>query len=426
MTSTDSSAAVQPNWSYPLGLFQAHGIELEYMIVDRATLDVRPVADAMFKAAVGEEVSDVEPDGPDGVISWCNELVLHVAELKTMRPAPALDGLAEHFQDHVRRMNALLEPMNCRLLPTGMHPWMHPDRETRLWPHECNEIYATYDRIFGCRGHGWGNLQSTHINLPFANDDEFGRLHAAIRLVLPLLPALAASSPVVDGACSPLADHRLEVYRKNSQRVPLMTGLVIPEAVFTRAGYERDILGRLYAELAPLDPEGYLHYEFANARGCIARFDRGSIEIRLLDIQECPLADLAVVVLIVEVLKAVVQERWLSYAEQQRIAPEPLHGVLLDTIRDAEGASVRERSLLGSFGIGQATIRAGDIWSTLFEQVMPDHAVWSPLLRRMLRAGTLATRIRAAVGESPSRKELQAVYSELADCLQAGSLFRVP
>ena len=80
--------------------------------------------------------------------------------------------------------------MGCTLLPGGVHPWMDPSKETRLWPHEYNEVYRSFDRIFGCAGHGWSNLQSTHLNLPFADDDEFGRLHAAIRAILPLLPAL--------------------------------------------------------------------------------------------------------------------------------------------------------------------------------------------------------------------------------------------
>ena len=39
-----------------------------------------------------------------------------------------------------------------------------------------------------------------HVNLPFADDAQFARLHAAIRLVLPLLPALAASSPIAEGS----------------------------------------------------------------------------------------------------------------------------------------------------------------------------------------------------------------------------------
>ena len=43
-----------------LGLFEGWGIELEYMIVDRATLDVRPIGDQLLRAAAGEQVSDFD------------------------------------------------------------------------------------------------------------------------------------------------------------------------------------------------------------------------------------------------------------------------------------------------------------------------------------------------------------------------------
>ena len=36
-----------------LGLFEGVGIELEYMIVTRDTLDVLPIADELLKAVVG-------------------------------------------------------------------------------------------------------------------------------------------------------------------------------------------------------------------------------------------------------------------------------------------------------------------------------------------------------------------------------------
>jgi gamma-glutamyl:cysteine ligase YbdK (ATP-grasp superfamily) len=109
---------------------------------------------------------------------------------------------------------------------------MDPLRETKLWPHQNNEIYQAFDRIFDCRGHGWSNLQSCHINFPFETEEEFGRLHAAIRLVLPLLPALAASSPYKEGVRGEDLDTRLATYRTNCARVPLVTGNVIPEQVF--------------------------------------------------------------------------------------------------------------------------------------------------------------------------------------------------
>lgn len=405
-------------YTYSLGLFEGFGVELEYMIVDRETLDVRPIADRLFREAAGGDVADFEPDGPTGIVSWSNELALHIVEIKSTRPVSSLDRLAELFQDHVGRINALLGPMGCRLMPTGMHPWMNPDTEMRLWPHENTEVYQTYDRIFGCRGHGWANLQSTHINLSFGDDAEFGRLHAAIRLVLALIPALAASSPAVDGRLSHLADHRMEVYRGNAEAVPLMAGLVIPEPVFTRAAYESEILGRLYDQLAPHDPEGVLRHEFANARGCIARFDRGAIEIRVIDIQECPAADLAVSRLVCETVRALAGGLWFDPADQRLIGTEDLHAVLLTTIKDAERAVVSDAALLACFGL-DAPMPAGEVWSRIAAQVCPNDGG----VRRLIELGTLSTRIRRALGDKPDRAAMARVYGRLCDCLAEGGMF---
>jgi gamma-glutamyl:cysteine ligase YbdK (ATP-grasp superfamily) len=409
-----------PAYAYPLGLFAGYGVELEYMIVDRETLDIRPFADRLFHAAAGDEVADYEPDGPGGIVSWSNELALHVVEIKSTRPIASLDGLTKMFQDHVGRINALLEPMGCCLMPTGMHPWMNPDREMRLWPHENTEIYQTYDRIFGCRGHGWANLQSTHINLSFGDDEQFGRLHAAIRLILALIPALAASSPVVDGLLSHLSDLRLEVYRNNAKVIPMMTGLVIPEPVFTRLDYETEILGRLYAQLAPLDPDGLLQHEFANARGCIARFDRGAIEIRVIDIQECPDADLAVTRLICETVRALTEGIWSDPSDQREVATETLHALLLSTIRDAERAVVSDPAVLACFGL-ESPLSGGEFWTRMAAQVCPGDTG----VRRLVELGTLATRIRHALGPDPDQDSLHRVYGQLCRCLAEGEPFIV-
>ena len=217
-----------------LGLFEGYGVELEYMIVDAETLDVRPIADRVIAAEHGSIEKEIER----GAFAWSNELARHVIELKTNGPAAGLAGLAEGFEREVARTEEILAPLGARLLPTAMHPWMDPTREFEMWPHGDREIYAAFHRIFDCRGHGWANLQSAHLNLPFANDQEFGRLHAAVRAILPLLPALAAASPFVDGRYPGTLDTRLEAYRVNARRVPSVTGDVIPEPVFTRAEYE--------------------------------------------------------------------------------------------------------------------------------------------------------------------------------------------
>jgi gamma-glutamyl:cysteine ligase YbdK (ATP-grasp superfamily) len=318
--------------------------------------------------------------------------------------------------------------MDAILMPGGMHPWMDPHTETRLWPHESSRIYKTFDRIFDCRGHGWANLQSTHINLPFGDDEEFGRLHAAMRLVLPIIPALCASSPIADGRPTGLMDTRLEFYRKNALRVPSVTARVIPEPVFSRADYEGKLLGVIYNDLAPLDPDGVVRFEWVNARGCIARFDRGAIEIRLLDSAECPLAEVALTTAITSVLKALAGERFQSY-EQQRLWPvEPLAAIFLDTIRHADQAAIHDEAYLRALGYDDAVpCPAGQLWSHLVETTFPHGPAHQPMREAVdvvLEEGCLARRIIGRLQDDSRKESLRDVYEELCQCLAEGRLFR--
>lgn len=408
-----------------LRLFQAVGVELEYMIVDAQSLDVRPIADELLRDAAGgsEYVGEVQA----GEVSWSNELVAHVVELKTTDPATSLTPLAGAFQSQVRRINELLAPHGARLMPGGMHPWMDPFTETRLWPHDCNEIYEAFNKIFDCRGHGWSNLQSVHLNLPFGDDEEFGRLHAAIRLVLPILPALAASSPFVDGRRSDTLDTRLEVYRTNSRRIPAITGQVVPEAVFSEAAYRQTILEMLYAAIAPHDPEGVLQEEWLNARGAIARFMRNTIEIRVLDIQECPAADLAICGLTAGTLRALVEERFCSLAEQQRWPAERLAEILLAAIRAGEQAVVNDREFLRLFGMAATSATLAELWRHIDESAAnrPGRTVATDrALHVILAEGPLARRIVRSTGPSPTRDAIKNVYARLCECLERGEAFQ--
>jgi hypothetical protein len=398
-----------------LDLFTAYGVELEYMLVDATSLDVRPLADQLIRHVAGEIVSEVEV----GDLAWSNELALHVIELKTNGPAHSLAPLADRFQEQVRLINDTLQYHGAQLMPTAMHPWMDPERELHLWPHEYNPVYEALHRIFDCRGHGWANLQSVHLNLPFRGDEQFGRLHAAIRLLLPVLPALAASSPIVDRQTTGLQDNRLEVYRLNSDRVPQVTGQVIPEPVFSEKAYQRQILQPLYRAIEPLDPQKVLQYEWLNARGAIARFDRMTIEIRLLDVQECPSADLAICQAVDRVLKALVDQRWTSTADQQAVLTQPLAALLLGAIRDADKTVIDEGGYLAQFGLASKPLTAGEFWHHLTEQLFPAGELASQWPRRLVAAGPLSRRILRAL----DTESLPAVYAELCRCLAEGRLF---
>ncbi|MCA9242469.1 MAG: hypothetical protein KDA32_00835 [Phycisphaerales bacterium] len=402
-----------------LSLFEGFGVELEYMIVDADSLNVLPIADTLMQSVSGR-FEDVER----GDLAWSNELVAHVIELKTNGPAANLDGLGDKFQREVAYVNERLAPFNARLMPTAMHPWMNPLRETRIWPHEYNDVYEAFHRIFDCRGHGWSNLQSTHLNLPFANDDEFARLHAAIRLTLPLLPALAASSPIVDGRVAAFRDVRLEFYRHNSDRVPLATGHVIPERVYSRGEYDAQVFQPLYRAIAPLDTANVLQEEFLNARGAIARFSRGAIEIRVLDIQERPVADIALLRLIVATIRALTDEQWTSLDQQKPWAEERLERLLLATIRDAGAAVIDDADYLHAFGMGNTRAPAAGIWRHLCDALAPQMPQDEmEAVKTVLDHGTLSERIVNATGTKPDRERLSRVYAQLCDCLAHNTAF---
>jgi gamma-glutamyl:cysteine ligase YbdK (ATP-grasp superfamily) len=408
----------------PLHLFEAVGIELEYMLVDRETLAVAPICDRVLQEAAGEPASEFET----GAIAWSNELALHVIELKTNGPVAAIDaGLAAAFLTDLKRIDAIAKGMGARVMPTAMHPWMDPATETRLWPHDGRPIYAAYDRAFDCSGHGWGNLQSCHLNLPFCGADEFGRLHAAIRPVLPLLPALAASSPIMDGHITGTLDNRLAVYAANQRRIASIIGDVIPEPVFTPEDYEREILQRMYADIAPIDPEGLLQHEWLNSRGAIARFDRNAIEIRLLDVQETPVADLAIAGLVTAAVRALAEEHYVGQAELRALSTGELRRMLDATVVGADEAILDHEPLLRAFGISDHRVSAREVWTWLLEDLGAARLALGPPARAalgtILTRGPLARRILRATGRNPKPEQLREVFARVADCAVEGRMF---
>ena len=409
--------------SLTLPAFSGYGIELEYMIVDRGTLSVLPIAEKVL-----QRISETCASGlRRGKLAWSHELVLHLIELKNVEPDNDIDALAAGFQSEIQRINDLLQPMGARLMPTAMHPWMNPRIETRIWQHENAEIYAAYDRIFDCNRHGWANLQSMQLNVPFANDHEFARLHAAVRLLLPILPTLAASSPIVESGDADWMDFRMESYLTHQARVPLTMGKVIPDTISSRAAYERDILAPMYREVGALDTQGILQHEWLNVRGAVPRFDRNAIEIRVIDMQECPQADLAIAAATTDILRTLYDEVNAPLPEQQAIETDALVEIMQGCIRSAEEAVITNADYLRLLGFPGRRCNAGELWRHLVGSIprnqseQHEHAR-SPL-QVMLDHGPLARRISRAMGPECSKKRLVDVYKKLCDCLEGGTMF---
>ncbi|MBU0678445.1 MAG: glutamate--cysteine ligase [Verrucomicrobia bacterium] len=403
-------------------LFEVVGVEIEYMIVDAESLDVVSSADRLISSLAGGPADEAD----FGPLTVSNELVSHVVELKVAKPVVSLLDVEKWFREGVGRLNGALEAERQMLMPGGAHPWMDPEKDARIWQHDPDEIYSSFDRIFGCRTHGWTNLQSMHINLPFDGDEQFGRLHAAIRLLLPILPALCASSPFLGGAATGLADSRMEAYRVNARKIPSISGMVIPEPIFTSTEYEREILQRLYHDIAPHDAKGILQYEWLNARGAIPRFERDTIEIRVMDTQECPSADIALARTVVELLRRMTQEKWCSFEDQCAWPVEPLRQIMLKCIQEGESTVIDSVDYLRMWGFERnSAVGANELWRHLVDGLDSPSAQDADILRTILDEGTLSSRLLRAAGTSPSRDALVDAYRDLCTCLSEDRQFRV-
>ena len=87
--------------------FSGYGIELEYMIVDRTTLSILPIAEKVLQRISETCASRLRR----GELAWSHELVLHLIELKNVEPDNDIDALVAGFQSEIQRINDLLEPM---------------------------------------------------------------------------------------------------------------------------------------------------------------------------------------------------------------------------------------------------------------------------------------------------------------------------
>jgi gamma-glutamyl:cysteine ligase YbdK (ATP-grasp superfamily) len=408
-------------------LFEVTGIELEYPIVG-PHLEVRHLVEDAFRRIAGRPTSDTEHGGA----GFSNELADHVFELKTLVPERSLVAAEAALAEGVRYFNRVLaDGWGARLLPTGMHPFMHPD-EGRLWRRSGRAIYATYDRVFGIGGHGWMNVQACHLNFPFGRSEaETVRLHEAIRALLPYLPALAASSPVVEGRLGPAVDNRLTFYGKNQARVPRISGDVIPEPMTSLAAYRRDVLGAIYRDLAAIPEAARLRHEWVNSRGAIVRFMRDAIEIRVLDTQECPRMDVAIAAFVRGALARLVRR-----LEAGDIELPPQAELVADYRRCiAEGsAALVAAPHLRPEGQAADPLPAAEVLAGLLDGARDElHALrpvhggddetpYLDLVARRLAGGNLSERLRArfaAVSAERFEGALRDLYGELADCLAA-------
>jgi gamma-glutamyl:cysteine ligase YbdK (ATP-grasp superfamily) len=398
-------------------LFEVAGLELEYPTVDE-DLDVIALVEPAFRAIAGRGTSDIELDR----VGFSNEIADHVFEVKTLEPVRSLRAAEEAIVSGIQRFSEVLrQEWGARLLPTAMHPWFDP-LDARLWTRSGLRIYTTYAQIFDIRTHGWMNVHATHLNLPFGSERETMAMHTAAAMLIPYLPAVAASSPVHDGRLQPFNDGRLAWILQHQDRIPETCGRIVPDYVDSFAGYRREILQPMYAALDRFPHSEPIRHEFLNSRGAVLRFARRALELRVLDTQECVRMDVAICVFARAALRRLTAE-----VLDGSITPPPADTLVADfhaCVRDGSRALVRAPHITGITdgpGVEVAAVLRG-LLERAYAGVVEADAGYLPLIEPIIAHGTLSERIRVrlephAQSETALRRALREVYRELADCL---------
>jgi gamma-glutamyl:cysteine ligase YbdK (ATP-grasp superfamily) len=386
-------------------------LTMDLCVVDHTTRQAAPLAAwALSRTA-----------SPTGEARWTSERREHVLTLSVSKPTKRPFSLAKRMKVEVRTMNALLAERNALLVPLAAHPFSDGATQAHHAGDPANAVLA---KLFDLRLPGWSNSQITGLRLPFSNDDEFSRLHASVRLLLPLLPAIGAASPFLRGAPTGIMSARTDACLHHVEALPELIGPVIPEAVFSEEDYYRTVFSPMAQALARGDGGHVLDHFSMNARAAVARFDRGDVELRVMDVQECVSANLALAELTMCVLRAMGSGRWVSPYLQRAWIEDDLYPIFQQTVREGGQAVITNRDYLLMFGLmKQDQMSAQKIWQHLFVELYGDLSDdCRRVLAHILEHGCLAFRMLRKVGRKPSPAALADLVDALGQCLAKDEL----
>jgi glutamate---cysteine ligase / carboxylate-amine ligase len=180
------------------------GIEEEFALLDARTLDLVP----RF-----EELRDVAAaDDPPLFEAIAGELISSEIEIRSGRGEDLADALARQ-RDLRQRLFALAASHRIALGATGTHPWAdyreQPNIDTEHYRRVVDGLQYVARR---------NNTFSVHVHVGVRDADRAVRVCDRLRPALPLLLAISANSPYVDGRDSGLHSARSQIFTKSFPR----------------------------------------------------------------------------------------------------------------------------------------------------------------------------------------------------------------
>ncbi|HEY5198558.1 MAG TPA: YbdK family carboxylate-amine ligase [Solirubrobacteraceae bacterium] len=233
------------------------GIEEEFAILDPATLDLAPRFEALRDSALASD-----PLLGDHITG---ELIASEIEIISGRGEDIHDALRRQ-RDRRRRLFAHARANDAALGATGTHPWADYRRQPIIDTEHYRRVEA------GLQYAAWrNNTFSLHVHVGVRDADRAVRICDRLRPVLPLLLAVSANSPYVDGRSAGLHSARTQIFTRN----------------FPRCGVP-DVFGswQAYRDYVALLIETRSIVEFTQVWWSIRpHFAFGTVEVRICDAQ---------------------------------------------------------------------------------------------------------------------------------------------
>ena len=232
------------------------GVEEEFALLDPATLDLAPRFEALRDEAQSDPLLHAHITG---------ELISSEIEIISGVGSDLHDALARQ-RERRRRLFAFAASHGVALGATGTHPWA----DYREQPIIDTEHYRRVEE--GLKYVAWrNNTFSLHVHLGVRDLDRAVRVCDRLRPVLPLLLAISANSPFLDGRDSGLHSARTQSFTKSFPRCG------VPDAF---GGW------RAYREYIEFLQRTSSIVEFTQVWWSVRpHFSFGTVEVRICDVQ---------------------------------------------------------------------------------------------------------------------------------------------
>jgi glutamate---cysteine ligase / carboxylate-amine ligase len=200
MTSLDPDRAAE---KFAAAADATVGVEEEFSILDSQTLELAPRFDELRAASQRDELLCDSVTG---------ELISSEIEIISGVGGDLHDALARQ-RERRKRLFALVAAHGATLGATGTHPWA----DYREQPIIDTEHYRRVEE--GLKYVAWrNNTFSLHVHFGVRDIDRAVRVCDRLRPVLPLLLAISANSPYLDGRDSGLHSARTQSFTKSFPR----------------------------------------------------------------------------------------------------------------------------------------------------------------------------------------------------------------